>query len=140
VCCNDRAEQFWNGKSPGIVQDSIEGGMVLENLGPEPVTVYSHSEHRRLLKERGLINVVKHTAVPGTDQSPHTTNWARGADATFLDNAKTLVSRPRQVSGKQMLEDGGFEITSRTRGKDEAWPARWESKYRGGPGKVVGGE
>lgn len=55
--------------------DDIPGGMVLENMGPEPVTVYSHSERRRLLHERGLQEFVRHVPLRGSDKSPHTTRW-----------------------------------------------------------------
>lgn len=41
-------------RSTAIVADDIPGGMVVENGFPEPVRVFSHSEHRRLLAARGL--------------------------------------------------------------------------------------
>ena len=37
-----------------VQQDEIPGGMVVENGFDEPIKVYSHSEHRRVLAERGL--------------------------------------------------------------------------------------
>ncbi len=58
-----------------ITRDEIPGGMVLENLGPEPVKVYSHSERRAIMKARGLREQVRHMPVPGSDKSPHTTRW-----------------------------------------------------------------
>lgn len=57
----------YSGKAVG---DDIPGGLTLENLGPEPVTVYSHSERKRIMRERGLHEVVRHV-----DGSPHTTRW-----------------------------------------------------------------
>lgn len=50
--------------------DDIPGGMVLENLGPTPVTVYSHSERERIMKERGLELKEKWCPMPGTDKDP----------------------------------------------------------------------
>ena len=55
--------------------NDIPGGLTLENLGHEKVTVYSRSELRRELKARGLVEMVRHVPVPGSDKSPHTTSW-----------------------------------------------------------------
>lgn len=74
--------------------DDIPGGMLLENLGPHPVRVYSHTERRRLMQERGLEEYIRHTPVPGTDKSPHTTDWSKGSiDAKTMENAAVLVAR-----------------------------------------------
>lgn len=58
-----------------VIPDSIPGGLVLENLGPQPVKVYSHSERRMLMAKAGLREQVRHVGVPGTDKSPHTSRW-----------------------------------------------------------------
>lgn len=58
-----------------ITQDEIPGGMVINNLGPEPVKVYSHSERRAIMKARGLREQVRHVGVAGSDKSPHTSRW-----------------------------------------------------------------
>lgn len=58
-----------------VRDDSIPGGLVIENLGHEPVTVYSHSERRRLMDERGLQEFVRHVGKPGSDRSAHTVRW-----------------------------------------------------------------
>ncbi len=58
-----------------VVDDSIPGGMIVENMGKEPLTFYSKSEWKRAMAERGLVNRVQHTPVPGTDKSPYTTRW-----------------------------------------------------------------
>lgn len=55
--------------------DGIPGGLTIENLGHEPVTVYSHSERKAIMKARGLREQVRHVPLPGTDKSPHTTRW-----------------------------------------------------------------
>ena len=50
-----------HGKSSLVtVQDSIPGGLVVHNLGPTPVTVYSHSERRDIMRARGLVEKVHH--------------------------------------------------------------------------------
>jgi hypothetical protein len=43
-----------------VISDSIPGGQLIENLGPEPVRVYSESERQRIMKERGLVDAVRH--------------------------------------------------------------------------------
>ena len=58
-----------------VQADGIPGGLTLHNLGHEPVTVYSHSERRRIMAERGLREQVRHVGIPGSDRSPHTTRW-----------------------------------------------------------------
>jgi hypothetical protein len=59
----------------GVQPNDIPGGETLENVGLEPVTFYSRSEKRRYLKEHGLVEMVRHVPVPGTDVSPHTSSW-----------------------------------------------------------------
>ena len=43
------------------VGDDIPGGMVLENLGHEPVTVYSHTERKAIMRARGLQEQIRWT-------------------------------------------------------------------------------
>lgn len=69
--------------------NDIPGGLTLENLGHEPVTVYSRSELKRELKARGLVEFVRHVPVPGSDKSPHTTSWT----SVDLDAGKALAER-----------------------------------------------
>lgn len=73
--------------------DDYPGGIWIENLGPHPVKVYSNTERLRIMKANGLEEFVRHVPVPGTDKSPHTTDWSRGVDAQTLENARVLVSR-----------------------------------------------
>ena len=58
-----------------VIQDSIPGGLTIENMGHEPVTVYSHSERRDLMRARGLKEQVRHVGARGSDKSPHTSRW-----------------------------------------------------------------
>jgi len=55
--------------------DKFIGGMVIENLGHDPVTVYSRSELKREMDARGLEPMVRHVGEPGSDRSKHTTRW-----------------------------------------------------------------
>lgn len=69
--------------------DEIPGGMWVENGFEHPVKVYSHSEHRRLLAERGLEIRAKWAG----EHDKVMSNWAAGIDAQTLANAVALVSR-----------------------------------------------
>lgn len=69
-------------------QDSIPGGMVVENGFEHPIRVYSHSEHRRLLKERGCVIAAKNAGPNDKICRPWTT-----MDAYTLEAARVLVSR-----------------------------------------------
>ena len=80
-----------HGKYSGtVIGDDIPGGVVLENLGPEPVRVYSETQRRKIMKERGLREFVRHE-----DGSPHTSNWS-AVTQTSLDNARSLVDPARR--------------------------------------------
>lgn len=86
--------------SIGARGDEIPGGMTLENLGPDPVTVYSRSELKRELAARGLVEMVRHVPVPGTDRSPFTTSWT----AVDLEAGKALAER--QAHTRAPRDDG----------------------------------
>lgn len=90
--CGGATERVWRA-SARVVGDDIPGGLTLENVGHEPVTVYSHAERRRLLKERGLEECVRHVPVPGTDKSPHTTSWASVSPETLATAGAWLAAR-----------------------------------------------
>jgi hypothetical protein len=80
------------GLSAAMHGDEID--YVDHNLGREPVHIRSKAERRRLMSERGLTEFIRHTPVPGTDKSPHTTDWSKGSiDAYTLEAARVLVSR-----------------------------------------------
>jgi len=72
-----------------VISDSIPGGQLIENLGPEPVRVYSETERRQIMRERGLVDYVRHR-----EGSPLTSNW-NTVSAESIKNATELVSRPR---------------------------------------------
>lgn len=43
-----------------VVPDGIPGGLMIHNLGPRPVKVYSHAERRAIMRARGLREAVYH--------------------------------------------------------------------------------
>jgi hypothetical protein len=76
----------------GIRVDSLD--YIDHNLGREPVHITSHAQRRALMAAGGLVEFIRHTPVPGTDKSPHTTDWSKGSiDPYTLESARILVSR-----------------------------------------------
>jgi len=61
--------------TPQVIDDTILGGEVLENVADQPITVYSKSERRRVLREHNVFEFVRHVGQRGSDKSPHTTRW-----------------------------------------------------------------
>lgn len=83
------------------------GGRVFENLGHEPVTLYSRSELKREMQARGLESFVRHAPAKGSDKSPHTTRWV-AMDAYTLDAAKALLERQGGVPDHAETEDDRY--------------------------------
>lgn len=82
-----------------IATDDIPGGMVLENYGPHPITVYSHTERRRIMAEAGLELKEKFCPMPGTDIDPAGVMNPKGyVDAQTLANGAELICR-QQLAG-----------------------------------------
>ena len=77
-----------HGRRGGIVTDEIPGGQVIENLGPVPVRVFSHSERLRIASEQGLREPTK----ADLPFSRSVTDWAT-IDPKTLENAQVLVTR-----------------------------------------------
>ena len=75
------------GGTAGIEDVTWPGGITFENLGHDPVTLYSPTELKRELKARNLQECVRHA--PG-DQ--HTKSWAT-VDAYTLENGRILAER-----------------------------------------------
>jgi len=92
------------GGSSNRGHDEIPGGMWIENLGPVPIRVDSHSERLRIAKSKGLREFVRHVPVPGSDKSPHTERWVT-MDAYTLNAAKELVMRHGSKASKEDSDD-----------------------------------
>ena len=58
-----------------VFQDSIPGGLWIENMGPTPIKVYSKSEKKFEMEKRGLSEAVRHVGTQDGDRSPHTSRW-----------------------------------------------------------------
>lgn len=72
------------------------GGKTFENLGDQPVTLYSPAELKQHLKATNQEEFVRHMPVPGTDKSPHTTRWTAVPD---MEAAKAMLERIGQGKG-----------------------------------------
>lgn len=88
-------------------QDEIPGGQVFENGFEQPMRFYSHSEHRRALKERGLQIHAKYAGP--LDQ--HLTNWAAAMDPYTLEAATALVSRGVRVEERRRFQKPDADVT-----------------------------
>lgn len=89
--CGGVTERSWTA-SAAVRGDEYPGGRVIENLGHLPVVVYSRSELTRIARARGLESFVRHTPLPGTDKSPHTTSWA-ASSPWMIEQARLLLER-----------------------------------------------
>lgn len=75
--CGGPTARVWSSgfRRVGAIADSIPGGLKIENMGHEPVTVYSMTEFKRECEKRGLVNVVKHVGRDHGDKSKITARW-----------------------------------------------------------------
>ena len=77
-----------HGRGSNSIDDvTWPGGITFENLGHDPVTLYSPAELKRELKARNLTEAVRHV-----DGDQHTKSWAT-MDSYTLENARILAER-----------------------------------------------
>lgn len=88
--CGQPAILVWISKPPATIGDACD--IMQENGFKEPRHFTSKLERHRALKEAGIIEMVRHVGVPGTDKSPHTTLWS-GLSAKTLADAKSMLER-----------------------------------------------
>lgn len=58
-----------------MIEDSIPGGLVVENMSATPQKFYSKSEYRDAMRAANLKQEIRHVPLPGSDKSPHTSRW-----------------------------------------------------------------
>lgn len=93
----------FRGGHMGVIGDECD--VVQENGFAHPTRFTSKSELAKALDAKGLEMRVRHIAVPGTDKSPHTTDWSKGSmDAQTLENARQLTMRTG-TAGKTAAPD-----------------------------------
>lgn len=72
--CGCAVNREWR-HAPTMRPDSIPGGLVLENLTPQPKRFYSRTEIKDEMRARGVEAKVRHVGAQGSDKSKHTSRW-----------------------------------------------------------------
>jgi hypothetical protein len=95
-----------------VVGDEID--VVIENNGTsQPIRFRSREALRKHMAAHNLTPFVRHVPVPGSDKSPHTSDWSRGIDPQTLENVRVLLSRGSEV-GEEGEPSLPIEVTVRT--------------------------
>jgi hypothetical protein len=94
--CGGVTERLWRA-SARVHGDEILGGVWIENLGPQPLQFHSKHAIVQEARRRGLEPMVRHTPVPGSDKSPHTTSWA-AVGPYQMEQARLLLERVGTVT------------------------------------------
>lgn len=102
ICATPMTRVFIS-KAHAIVPDDIPGGLKVEHgiCGPngEPTYVYSKSELRTRLAEKGWMIDEDHVTAPGTDKNAHTTRWATPSKETLqFDEPEMKEARRRAMA------------------------------------------
>lgn len=87
------------GRVNSVIPDDYGRDIVCETMAHHPVTYRTRSERRRLMKQYGVEEFVRHQPVQGSDRSTQTTDWSRGS--VDLDGATSLLERMSGRAGKQ---------------------------------------
>jgi hypothetical protein len=93
--CGKPTKRAFTGKANSVVEDSIPGGVVVEN-GPIG-KYYSKSEMHRAAAEQGWTNYVVHSPAPGTDKSKHTVRWT-SVDLTDYSDPQVIAQREADMA------------------------------------------
>ena len=74
--CGAETERVWTSRPAAMHgDDAFVGGVTYENMGHEPVTVYSRAERKREMQKRGLTEFARHQPKQGSDKSSFTSRW-----------------------------------------------------------------
>jgi hypothetical protein len=96
-----------------VIGDEMD--LVLENNGtPEPIRFRSREALKQHMDRHNLTPAVRHVPVPGSDRSPHTSDWSRGMDPVTYENARILLSRTSSRAGAEPGASLPIEVTVRT--------------------------
>lgn len=72
--CGGATVREWT-RPPAMIPDTFTEPLVDKVMDKGTLVFASRSEHRRAMRERGLINRDAHVGMPGSDKSPHSTRW-----------------------------------------------------------------
>lgn len=125
--CSIPGKKVYMGSINTVRDDSIIGGRWIENLGHQPVYVESVTELKRQMKAHGVEEFVRHTPVPGSDKSQHTSNWSSVSKET-LEDTKALLEQHEQRDTRTLSgeKSHGFTWSVRERQAGDLWPQRTE--------------
>lgn len=92
--------------APGLSRvNGDECDVIQENGFRHPTRFTSKTALARALAEKGLEMRVRHVPIPGTDKSPHTTDWSKGSiDPYTLESARILSERNGAAKGTKVDE------------------------------------
>ena len=76
------------GQNARVTNEQFIGGVTLENLGHDPVTVYSREEYKQAMLKANVEQHIKW--VPGDH---YLQNWGAFIDPKTMANAKALLER-----------------------------------------------
>lgn len=111
--CGDTTKRHMSLAGGSNIRDDFPGGIVIENLGPHPIKVYSNTERKRIMKERGLEEFIRHTPVPGSDKSPNTADWSKGSIDEYTLKAAAALVRDRSVGTNDSDSEQSFDSAIR---------------------------
>ncbi len=94
-----------HGEAKEIAFHGDEIDYIDENLGKTPIRIRSKAERRRLMKERGLVEAVRHVPHPEGPHMNHTVDWSAAADDYTVNYKRELLERAfKQKSGPDEAE------------------------------------
>lgn len=122
--CGVPMERMWTTPSNVIGDECDE---TIENNGtPHAIRFRSKSAMRDHMTAHGLSPMVRHLGAPGSDKSPHTSNWGRAIDSVTLANARALVARAARVPGDNDAPGPTLPITHTIRELSTGIRGRYE--------------
>lgn len=92
--CGVTLERLWRTRT--VIGDECD--ITQENGFAHPTHFTSKSVLKKALDGKGLEMHVRHMPIPGTDKSPHTSDWSRGC--VDLAGATALVTHRMGSTGK----------------------------------------
>ena len=103
--CGGTLKRGWTQRGAAVIGDDIPGGMDVKhgicNDDGSPRRFYSKSEMRQAAEARGLVNMVRHVPLPGSDKSPHTVRW---------DAPRVLSEEERVAHMKALYAAEGIDL------------------------------
>jgi hypothetical protein len=71
--CGGATEILWKSSFPNIIGDEMD--FTDTNMTHQPIRFTSKAERKRMMKQLGIQEKIRHVGHDHTDKSPHTTRW-----------------------------------------------------------------